>query len=145
MKKSQFELINPVDRADIKQYKGFKCAVNNLIKTVKIHPKARLIEFNHHFMKNSPTSQAHFLLEWATRYAKTKNIEKADKQTFDWAINQGYDRDEILVLFMAQGIFYNAQHQNMRALFLITKPVRWYNRLFNFLDKWSRKIFQTGK
>lgn len=145
MKRLQFELIKPVDRADIKQYRGFKCAVNNLIKTAKVHPKTRLIEFNYHFLKNSPVSQAHYILEWAVRYAKTKSIEKADKKTFEWAIREGYSRDEIFTLYMAQGVFHNAQHQNLRSLYLITKPVKWYMKFFNKINKWIIKIFQNGK
>ena len=138
MKKEQFSCIKPENRVDIKDYKGFKVRVNNLVKLVRVSRKHRIIEINSHTFRVLSYAQAHYLFEWCRRFARSKNEFIADEKAMKWAEMQGYDLIDIRTLYDDKTLFYNKESYFYRGLNIRTDAIN--KNIFKKFIKWIMKI-----
>jgi len=139
----QLEFIDP-DK--IKKYRGYKVAVNNSIKYIRVTRGQRLIELNREFFMRITNAQRIFLLEWHRRRLRYSNEYDCDKKTFEYCTKHlNIEPEEIYNLFRSN-MFRNGIERKNRLFQLVTiskEEYQWQQFKQIILNVWNRirKIF----
>lgn len=107
---------------DINKYHHLKIFVNNKRKNIAVDCKAKILEINSDFWHELNESQKFFMLEWARKFSKCKNINQADEKALAISLLKGFNKEEILSLYKTCSFFSTKQRQQ-RILNLLTISV----------------------
>jgi len=143
MQMKQLEFIDP---DSLTYYRGYKVAINNTIKYIRLARGQRLIEINRAFFMRITNGQRIFLLEWHRRRPRYSNEYDTDRSTFEYCTKHlNIPADEIYELFRTL-MFRNGIERKNRLFHLVTiskEEYRWQQLKQKLWNVWNsiKKIF----